>query len=391
MSTAKKTLRGVTVHDPAKSFQGYTLVAPQGGYNAWLINNEGEVVHHWPLERHPCFFGRLLPNGNLIYQGREEKDIQGPVVEVKDANGDVISKLVLGGGEYIIEVDKDGKEVWNYQNALMNHDFFRMKNGNTMCLVYSEVPAELKRKVKGGLPESDDTPMWSDALIEVDADKNVVWEWKAWEHIDPIEDEYCPLMHRCEWTHGNTCTVLDNGDVLVSFRHIDTIGIVDRQTGDLKWKWGRGELAHQHEPVMLDNGNILVFDNGEHRRGSTKYCYSRVLDVNPKTNEIEWEYVADPPCSFFIGNHGGAERLPNGNTLITDANSGRLFEVTVEKEIVWEYSSPFYGTHAGQKLNPLLYRAYRYAADFPGLKGYDLDPEKYKWVNEVYGPKSLAS
>ena len=98
MSTAKKSIKGVTVYDPAKTDDGYTLVAPQGGYNVWLINMKGEVVYNWPLERQPCFYALLLQNGHLLYQGREEKDIQGPVVDIRDSTGEIIANLVMGGG-----------------------------------------------------------------------------------------------------------------------------------------------------------------------------------------------------------------------------------------------------------------------------------------------------
>ena len=116
MSTAKKSIKGVTINNPSKASEGYTLVAPQGGYNVWLINMKGEIVYHWPLERQPCFFARLLPNGNLLYQGREEDNIQGPVLKVRDANGKDIGQLVLGGGEYLIELDSSNRVAWKYEN-----------------------------------------------------------------------------------------------------------------------------------------------------------------------------------------------------------------------------------------------------------------------------------
>jgi len=388
MSTAKKSKKGVTIYTPGKACEGYTLIAPQGGYNVWLIDMEGNIVHHWPLQYQPCFFARLLPNGNLLYQGREEENIEGPVLKVLDANHNPIGTLVLGGGQYMIEIDRNNKEVWRYENPFLSHDFFRMDNGNTMAVTYVQLPDNLKEKVVGGIPVDPTTPFWCDGLIEVNPKGEVVWEWKSYEHLAFEKAPLCPLMHRCEWTHMNTCTVLDTGDVLGSFRHLNIICIIDKKTGKIKWQWGQREVAHQHEPIMLDNGNILVLDNGEHREGSN-YSYSRVVEVNPKTNKIEWEYTADPPYSWFTGNQAGCQRMPNGNTVITDAIPGRVFEVTKDKEIVWEYMSPFYGPHANQKPNPLLYRAYRYERSFPGLKGLELKADNYKMFNAVYGNKGL--
>lgn len=389
MSTAKKNNRGVTLYNTEKACNGYTLISPQGFYNSFLIDMEGNVVHHWPLQYEPCFLARLLPDGNLLYQGREEQNIEGPVLKVHDANHSEIGTLVLGGGQYIIEIDQDNKEVWRYENPFLSHDFYRMENGNTMMIKYVQIPDDLKNKIVGGIPVSDGTPFWSDGLIEVNPQGEVVWEWIAYEHLDFDKAPLCPIMHRCEWTHMNTCTVLNNGDILGSFRHLDIICIIDKKTGKIKWMWGQGELAHQHEPIMLNNGNILVLDNGEHRRGS-RYSYSRVVEVNPKTNEIEWEYTADPPYLWFTGNQAGCQRLSNGNTLVCDANNGRIFEVTKDKQVVWEYLSPFYGPHAGQKPNPLIYRAYRYEPEYSGLKGLALNPNDYRYYNFIYGSKHFG-
>ena len=94
------------------------------------------------------------------------------------------------------------------------------------------------------------------------------------------------------------------------------------------------ELDLPHHASLLENGNILLFDNGTSRK------YSRVLEVNPGTEKIEWEYKAPNPESFYSETRGAAQRLPNGNTLITESHKGRVFEVTPDKEIVWEFYNP---------------------------------------------------
>ena len=157
-----------------------------------------------------------------------------------------------------------------------------------------------------------------------------------------------------------------------------------------------GEISHQHAPTLLDNGNILLFDNGMHRRDGSLICRSRVLEVNPVTNEIEWEYKADPPQSFYSSLISNARRLPNGNTLICEGMKGRIFEVTMDGEIVWEYINPFgssrsffsatSGTLGGWGLSKAIFHAYRYMPDYPGLKGKDLKPENFDWLNRLYGP-----
>ncbi|MFC2154850.1 arylsulfotransferase family protein, partial [Candidatus Altiarchaeota archaeon] len=91
----------------------------------------------------------------------------------------------------------------------------------------------------------------------------------------------------------------------------------------------------QHEPVLLENGNILIFDN----RGPGGS--SRVLEFDPFTLEIVWQYEGTSSHPFYSELLGTNQRLPNGNTLITESKRGRVFEVTPENELVWEYRNPF--------------------------------------------------
>ena len=82
------------------------------------------------------------------------------------------------------------------------------------------------------------------------------------------------------------------GQVFFCVRHFDIIGVIDIEKEEIVWAWGLGELDYPHHPSLLENGNILIFDNGYFRR------YSRVIELNPATNKIEWEYKADPLPSF---------------------------------------------------------------------------------------------
>ncbi len=109
------------------------------------------------------------------------------------------------------------------------------------------------------------------------------------------------------------------------------IGIIDGEKWNLKWSWGPGILDRPHAPSLLDNGRILIFDNGPHRG------YSRLLEMDPLSGKITWEYKSAPPERFFTEWRGFAQRLPNGNTLITESDTGRVFEITPDKKIVWEF------------------------------------------------------
>ena len=103
-------------------------------------------------------------------------------------------------------------------------------------------------------------------------------------------------------------------------------------------------LPPQHDPSMLDNGNVLIFDNGTRRRDDA-FAFSRVIDVDPSTSEIVWEYRDQPMLNFHSNIISGARRLPNGNTLITEGFFGRMFQVTPEGEVVWKYINPHIDTN----------------------------------------------
>jgi hypothetical protein len=161
--------------------------------------------------------------------------------------------------------------------------------------------------------------------------------------------------------------------------------IIDKASGAIKWRWGAPlEWGHQHNPTILANGNILVFDNGLHRMTADELPapegYSRVVEVNPKTNEIEWEYADEDRCNFFSAVCSSAQRLPNGNTLICESSKGRIFEVTSNKEIVWEFISPFYHPWPRRGMANQIFKAHRYGTEYEGLKGKELDPNRFEWA-----------
>ena len=178
---------------------------------------------------------------------------------------------------------------------------------------------------------------------------------------------------------------MDDGNILVSFVRTNTIAIIDKTTGDIKWRWGQDEVSYQHNPTMLDNGNILLLDNGRHRKFSPDH--SRVIEVNPSNGKIEWEYKDDILVNFYASLRGGCQRLPNGNTLICEGPKGRFFEVTAKGEIVWEYINPLYYYELPRYgLTNMAFRAYRYGPDYAGLKGTGLDN-----VNWLYGPDAFKT
>ena len=124
-----------------------------------------------------------------------------------------------------------------------------------------------------------------------------------------------------------------------------------------------------------------MFDNGVHHPVT---AHSRVVEVSPKTGEIVWQYNPHVVFSFFSGHIGGCERLPDGNTLICEGQSGRVFEVTKENEFAWEWISPFVLPFKNVHCS-MLFRAHRYYADGSELSGKSFKPEKYDGLNRELG------
>ena len=335
MSAALRMVHGVTHHEPARARAGYTLFAPMYGRNMWLIDMWGTIAHRWQTENQPGNYGELLSNGNLLFAGRTTPA--------------AIPEFAGNGGQ-IVELDWNCDTVWEYRDPYLSHCFAPLRNGNLLVAKWRAVPREIAARVRGGQPGTElRGEMYGEAVQEIDRNGAVVWEWLTFEHLDPEQDVIGPFHPRDRWTNLNSLTELPDGRVLVSFRCIDTIAIVDRQTGNIDWRWGPGEIAGQHHPTWLENGNILVFDNGAHRAYTT-IDFSRVLEVDPRTGAVEWEYKENPVYDFNSFICSGAQRLDNGNTLICECTKGRLFEVTREGDLVWEFVSPFYYEHPSSRV-----------------------------------------
>ncbi|WP_051790867.1 arylsulfotransferase family protein [Amycolatopsis jejuensis] len=362
-----------TLFVPEKANHGFTMFTPLAADPGvtWLIDMHGRLVHRWELPAQVRLRSELLTGGTIL-TGLAHKS--------------GYAHLPFSGGE-IAEIGWDGETVWSYLDDRLDlHDWVRRDNGNLIVLKYTEVPPKIAATVQGGLPGTEeDGTMLSYVIQEITPAGKVVWEWVAHEHMDPVLDAIDPVGIRAIWPGWNAIEELPGGDLMLSSYNTSTVVIVDRATEDVRWRWGKGQISFQHNPTWLPNGNILLFDN---QRFNTRWMppdYSRLIEVDPESKEIVWEYKETNPVDFYNTYMGSAQRLPNGNTMVCEAALGGIFEITAAGERVWEYVVPFFHDSEFYGRSNAIFRAHRYQPGYPGLAGRDLSGAALSTWNELYG------
>jgi len=361
----RRTRTGLIAHDAARAQAGYTLFCPMfGDGSVYLIDMDGRVVHTWCLPYRPGLHGYLLKNGHLLYGGKTMCDL------------DRFDAWPRVKGGVVMEVDWHGRVLWEIAHPDHHHDARLLHSGNVIMLCSRPLPAELICRIEGGQRATEaGGVMYGDYIVEVTRRGDVVWEWRSWEHLELASDPITLQDRRTEWTHANSVAEMPDGNLAVSFRNISTVVIIERSTGNIKWRLGSPPLAQQHDARPLGDGNLLIFDNGTHRRDHPA-PFSRVIEVEPQTSAIVWEYSDNSLFDFFSAYTGGAQRLANGNTLICEGCRGRIFEVTRQGQVVWEYVSPYFANEAffmrglqdtakirAPVLNNWIFRAFRYTRE----------------------------
>lgn len=336
--------KGVVYIDKEAVFNGYNMYYDMLKETTFLLDMEGGVIKSWP-------------NFN-VYIISEDGSLIG-------TRGKKISKLSW-----------DGTIIW--QKNIMQHHEISLSSFNTIYFLTKETHPYKGKKVD------------FDTVVELSQEGKELYRWSSYENLDYLKKSYgCSDNERTElnikldlyykanrskfgadydYYHINSVYSLpetalsriDNrfkrDNLLISLSLFDLIIILDKKTNEVVWSWGPGDLRFQHSPRILNNGNILIFDNlGNHG-------FSRVIEINPTSKKITWEYKGNPPESFYTAGGGFAQRLDNGNTLVTECNRGHVFEINHDGKIVWDWFSKDFSKDLTRR--QVLARMYRYPKVF---------------------------
>lgn len=413
---------GTTIYNPEKTWNGYNVLSILDTPKVVVIDMNGNIVKEWDdFNLSPGGPARVIPGGNVI-------GTTGAFPPHQEA-------LAL------VQQDFEGRETWRFDgaeqvtlangetvnSARIHHDWQRSDfPAGYYSPAFTPLTAGANTLILAHTNHDDanvsSVTLEDDRLIEVGPDGDILWEWRAGDHIDAFgfSDGARETIQRgvgysegrgsLDWFHINSATYVgpnkwyDAGDerfapenVIISSRQTSVVAIIDRN-GDVVWQLGPdfsdtpeeqaiGQIIGQHHahfipPGLPGAGNMMIFDNG----GASGYgapnalsangyaiygrAGSRILEIDPVTLEVVWSYRAP---NFFSTNISGAQRLPNGDTLITEGAPGRIFEVTSEGENVWEYMNP--PSPYSRRGSNSVYRAYRIP---------------YDWIPQLQPPQETA-
>lgn len=428
-SLAQEEARGVLVNSEG-TMDGYILVAPQFDQHAYLIDNEGRVINDWDFgsvtrEAH------LLENGNIMVVKAPEDELDKTLFELgynPDGavaeyawDGDLVWEYAFVGAErrhhHGIDILPNGNIlalVWDYYH--LDEAVARGLHPDIVAYSFEELDSFLPDTVLEFNPASGEV-VWEwqawDHLVQ-DTDENLPGFGSPSAHPRRLNINYeryavkgFPVISNSQphdWLHSNALNynpALDQ--IVISVHSFDEFWIINHNlsveeaagpAGDLLYRWGNPfaygggdmvddrKLFQQHDAQWIDEGlpgagNILIYNNRNNVVREDQQAedeYSSILELKlplradgsydwSQDAEIVWQYDE----GFYSRILSGVQRLPNGNTLITEGTSGRLIEVTADGEVVWEFINP------APERN-WIFRARKYAADHPGLAGKDLSP-----------------
>ena len=451
---------GLFLNDSTKAFRGYTLFAPKQNTMTYLIDNNGRIVHQWTASKYPP--GQsvyLLESGHLLRTCMTPGNLgtgggEGGRIEEYSWNDSLVWQLDYSTSTYMQH--HDIKRLPNGNIIMLVVEKKTLAQIEAAGFDTSKIQEPDFQQKQMLLP---DAVVEVQPTFPVGG--TVVWHWHVWDHLiqnhDATKLNYgVPSAHPelidaagdhknlpLFWNHMNSIdynSALDQ--IALSVRGNSEVWIIDHSTtaaeaaghsggkggkgGDLLYRWGNPitygagtandeKLFQQHDAEWIKAGcpgagDIMCFNNGVGRNYSTadqftppvdsKGNYSLVTNSAYGPTSLTWTYQATPPTSLYGADISGAQRLPNGNTLINNGPLGTFIEVTSTGTVVWKYINPVVltgtltwsgtipddATHPGEKMNS-VFRTYRYAPDYAAFTGKTLTPGDYveKYASAVEG------
>jgi hypothetical protein len=289
------------------------FLATFGGGIPYLIilENTGRPLFYKKMQAN-CFDFKLQPNGLVTYF-----DDRVGYFYAMDNSYAVVDSFMCGNG---------------YTTDL--HDLQLLPDGHALLMSYDAKKVDMSGVVPGG--KSDATVIGL-VIQEIDREKNVVFEWRSWDHFQFTDATHEDLTKETvDYVHGNALELDSDGNILLSSRHLDEITKISRETGEIIWRMGGKnnqftflndpiQFSYQHDIRRVPNGNLTLFDNGNFHTPRFSRAVEYRLDEHLMTAELVWQYRASP--DIFGPFMGSVQRLPNGNTFICWGAGSTLSEV----------------------------------------------------------------
>ncbi|MGH6866449.1 MAG: arylsulfotransferase family protein [Methyloceanibacter sp.] len=356
---ARTSVRGVLRHNAVKAQEGLTLYTSADSQTAKLIDMNGRAVHKWTLP-----YSEVWDKSSAVREPQSDAFVHMEKTHVFP-NGDLLALYTAMGdtpwGYGLVKMDKDSNVIWKYL-AHAHHDFDIAPTGEIYVLTQ-----EISKVDLPGF-ENLKKPRIDDFVVKLSPDGKElkrVWLTGALAQSQFGRKFYfVPDHHTGDYLHTNSVFLLDKpvpgipqskaGQVLVSFREISTIALLDLETSKIVWAQS-GPWVRQHDAEFLADGHLLVFDNEGDPNG---YGGTRVMEIDPTDSKVKWRYGGreDQPLDSVA--RGSQVRLKNGNTLIVESYGGRMFEVTQDGEVVWDFINPVRGG-VNQDRIPIIHWAER--------------------------------
>lgn len=348
----------VVLNDPALAGKGYNLVVSTHAQEATLIDMDGKPVHKWARrfdevwDKAPQLpgYGDQEPGywADKIYWRRTHLFANGDILVVYETP----YRTPYGLG--LAKLDKDSNVIWKLDENV-HHDTAVAPNGEIYLLGQS-----VNETGYASYPELK-PPFIDDTVMVVSPDGAVRKELSIIQAF--LNSQYAPFLALMSGNllgdvmHTNTVQYIDaamaekfafakEGYLLISVREMNVIAVLDPVEERIVWAQ-TGLWKRQHEPVMLENGRIMIFDNKGNRGNGGA---TRIIEFNPAMDSIDWKFTGTAKEPLRSPIYGSVQRLASGNTMIVESTNGRAMEVTREGKVVWDYRSPHRKTADGKEL-----------------------------------------